>query len=88
MKHKSNILLLFFLITIFSCHKNEEFTTTENVDDPPKITISTTHVIQVKDENGKAVDEFTSTVAGKNINVSNGNIAVFESKLINKYGPC
>jgi hypothetical protein len=86
MKHKSNILLLSFLITIFSCHKNEEFTTTENVDDPPKITISTTHAIHVKDENGKALDEFTATVAGKNINVMNGSIAVFESKLINKYG--
>jgi len=78
MKTISHILILSFLFTVLYCHKNEELTSTENVDDAQEITISTIHVIRVNDENGKFVDEFTATVAGICISVLDENITVYE----------
>lgn len=86
MKRKSNILFFILLMTIVSCHKNEEIITTEKVDDPPKVTISTTHVFKVINENGKSINEFSAVFANEPKDIHHDGLAVFNSKLINKYG--
>lgn len=83
--HLPKIFWLFLLTLVFSCHDNEEVTQVEDVTDPPKIVISTSHFCTIKDENGSDLDMISAAFGGKTWQASvDGNLLV-EGKQISKY---
>lgn len=83
---KIYILGLVFISSLNACYDNEETVTESETNDPPKVTISTTHAIKVTNENGQEVAEY-STIFGQQTQIyTNAGLKVFEGQKINKHG--
>ncbi|MCB9308595.1 MAG: hypothetical protein H6567_00880 [Lewinellaceae bacterium] len=80
------IVWLFLMLSFaFSCHDNEELTKVEDINDPPKIVVSTNHFCRVKDENGSNIKIQSATFAGKIWKPSPEGNLLLDGKNISKY---
>jgi hypothetical protein len=81
------ILATLFLGLQLACHDNQEIVLTqEEVIDPPKVVVSTTHAVKIIDENGQEAKNYVAKFNQQTRNIENPNLLVFNATKVNKYG--